>query len=107
MRTFIALTHAALFAATLLAIAMAGCAYPSPEDQARQARAAYRHQQLVQASHELDASTIAMFPTISHADRAACLRRANLIAISAEVVRNDVLFGCLRAMEQNQEASHP
>jgi hypothetical protein len=72
-----------------------------------QARGAYRQQQLVQASHELDASTIAMFPTISHADRAACLRRANLIAISAEVVRNDVLFGCLRAMEQNQEASHP
>jgi hypothetical protein len=61
----------------------------------------------VQASHELDASTIAMFPTISHADRAACLRRANLIAISADVVRNDVLFGCLRAMEQNLEASHP
>jgi hypothetical protein len=87
-------------------IAVAGCVYPPlPEGQAQQARAAYRHQQLAQASHDLDASTIAMFPNIHHADRDACLRRANLIAISEALLRDNVLFECLRATERNQGES--
>ena len=55
---------------------------------------------------KLDASTIAMFPTIFHADRAARLRRANLIAISAEVVRNARAFRMLYARSNRIRRHH-
>ena len=51
-------------------------------------------------------STSAMFPTISHTDRAACLRRANLIAISAEVVRNARAFRMLYARSNRIRRHH-
>jgi hypothetical protein len=91
VRAFMTLVHSALFAATLVGIAvlLIGCTVASIQTPA-QASAAFQQQQLSEASRNLDADTIALFPNISPAERATCLRRANLIAIGEVPLRDNV-----------------